>query len=239
MLLPVALAMVLHGIAQAFSNGFRTWFFRDDIYWPVLPLYIAGAAVAFGICWWLAYVPEKSTVFLMLGLIATASVVLPKTKLLDITTTKAGVACGFVVTMTQILSGVSGPMLDIFYLKTKLNRYQIMATKSMTQTLGHLIKLVYYGQILLLSAQEQTTLSLWVLPLIVIATFSGARLGRYLLQYVSDLQFMQVTRGLIFVIGLVYLYKGVDELHLIDKAVAMLNPNTTEVKLASGLQESH
>ena len=44
---------------------------------------------------------------------------------------------GVVVSATQLLAGASGPLLDVFYLNTPLNRYQVIASKAITQTLGH------------------------------------------------------------------------------------------------------
>lgn len=48
------------------------------------------------------------------------------------------------VTAAQLAAGASGPLLDVFYLNTKLDRLAIVATKALTQTLGHLLKLGYY-----------------------------------------------------------------------------------------------
>ena len=42
-------------------------------------------------------------------------------------------------------AGASGPLLDAFFLKSSLNRYQVVASKAFTQTLGHLAKIGYYG----------------------------------------------------------------------------------------------
>ncbi len=50
--LTVPTAMVLHGIAQAFSNGSRVWLYRRHVKWHVLIFYCVGALfvlVAFSI----------------------------------------------------------------------------------------------------------------------------------------------------------------------------------------------
>ena len=144
-LLPVSVAMILHGVAQAFSNGFRTWFFRNDIYWPLFWRYVIGSLFALAICFWISYIPSKDVVFLLLGFVAVVSVTIKLPKTMNIENPKTAVACGVSVTFMQIFSGVSGPLLDLFYLNTNMNRYQIIANKSLTQTFGHILKLSYYA----------------------------------------------------------------------------------------------
>ena len=45
---------------------------------------------------------------------------------------------------TQLIAGASGPILDVFYNGSSLNRREIVATKAFTQAMGHLIKLAFY-----------------------------------------------------------------------------------------------
>ncbi|MGK0338243.1 MAG: hypothetical protein ACJAYE_001322 [Candidatus Azotimanducaceae bacterium] len=47
--------------------------------------------------------------------------------------------CGILVTTAQMLAGASGPLLDIFYVQSKLSRYETLGTKAITQTLGRFI----------------------------------------------------------------------------------------------------
>ena len=44
------------------------------------------------------------------------------------------------VTTAQMLSGVAGPLLDVFYVNSRLTRQEILGTNAMTQRLGHIIK---------------------------------------------------------------------------------------------------
>ena len=57
-LLSVPAAMVLHGVAQAFSNGSRVWLHRHHIRWSVLLPYTLGALVVLAIFSLTAFVPD-------------------------------------------------------------------------------------------------------------------------------------------------------------------------------------
>ena len=52
------------------------------------------------------------------------------------------------MTAAQLFAGASGPLLDFFYLHARLDRYQVVANKALTQTIGHMLKLVYYGGVM-------------------------------------------------------------------------------------------
>ena len=222
LVLPIATAMVLHGIAQSFSNGFRTWFFREHINWKLLPPYLLGSAVAACIALFILYIPEKHIVFLFLGTIAMLSVVAKRLAFLAIEKPFISVVCGFLVTGSQIISGVSGPLLDAFYLRTTMNRYEVIATKSLTQTCGHMIKLLYYAIVLKQSIIHDFELPYMIIPAIIAATFLGSRSGKFLLQYVSERNFTRITQYLILAIGVGYLYQGIN----------MLEPNWITTALA-------
>ncbi len=149
---------------------------------------------------------------------AVISMLLPKKALLNIENPFVGVLCGFLGTFLQIISGVSGPVLDIFFVKNDLNRYEIIATKALTQTFGHLLKLAYYASILEASARWDFTLPYWVLPLMVASTFFGTHAGKACLKFISETQFQKITKHLIFVLGMVYLYKGFQEKDVLQMA---------------------
>ena len=210
-LLPISMAMILHGVAQAFSNGFRSWFFREYICWGLIPGYIFGALCAAGLLFWIYFIPDKTFVFLFLGSISILATSLPNVPFFQIDRPYMSIVCGFFIAVTQLMCGVSGPMLDLFFIDTKLDRYEVVATKSFTQMLSHLIKLLYYSSFLGLSIQDEFTLPYWILPSIILATFLGAKPGKYLLQYINEEQFRRITRHLIMLLGIFYVYLGLKD----------------------------
>src|SRR5687768_638634 len=53
--------------------------------------------------------------------------------------------CGFISTALQLLSGVSGPALDIFLVRSSLGRRAVVATKALCQVATHALKFAYFG----------------------------------------------------------------------------------------------
>jgi len=209
MLLPVTSTMILHGITQMGSNGFRAFLLREHIQWSVLWRYLIGAILGFALFSLLAFVPSKSMVLITIGLFPILAMVMPKRINLDLMRPRNTYLGGFVVTCAQITAGVSGPLLDVFFIKSSLNRFEIIATKAMTQTVGHLLKLVYYGKVLLFMQNEGLAFPLYVIPLALAVAAIGTRLGRQVLERLSEIQFRRYSRIVIAVIGLFYVWRGI------------------------------
>lgn len=150
---------------------------------------------------------------ILIGALPWLARIIPASRGLDIREPKVGVICGITVTAAQLLAGASGPLLDVFYVNTPVDRFKIIATKAFTQTLGHLIKLVYYGVALETvgaSLDDQTTLLL--IGFGVVAAIFGARVGTWILNYVDDQTFRRVSGWIILVLGTVCIVKGVTDL---------------------------
>lgn len=206
--LSVPTAMVLHGIAQAFSNGSRIWLHRQHIRWGVLFPYALGSFVILGLFVLVTFIPDKGLVFFLIGIFPFLAFVTPKSLNLDIEKPIMAFICGLMVTTAQMLAGASGPVLDIFYVQSKLTRYEILGTKAITQTLGHIIKLVYYGLFLSVGTSE---LPLWIIPAVIIAALLGNWLGKQIIDRIDDEFFKRIGRIAILIIGLAYIGKAFQE----------------------------
>ena len=68
-IMPVSNAMVLHGLIQLTSNGYRAWLNKKDINWMIISTIIVGNTIALIGFLWITFVPEKATVYLVLGLL--------------------------------------------------------------------------------------------------------------------------------------------------------------------------
>src|SRR5258705_13615575 len=66
LVLPVQSAMVLHGIAQFFSNGWRAIMWRQWIDWKIIGFYGLGALPAILVPIFFAYVPDKPVMLITL-----------------------------------------------------------------------------------------------------------------------------------------------------------------------------
>ncbi len=203
--LTVANAMLLHGAVQATANGSRAWFLRSHIRWRLLPAYLIGAAAAVGFFTWAVVVPDAGVVLILVGLFPWLARASKRLKGLDITKPFTTVVCGMVVTAAQLLAGASGPVLDVFYLNSPLTRQEIVANKALTQTIGHLLKIVYYGAIISLG----TTLPWWLFVLALAAAIAGTRAGTLLLMRWNDAQFQKVSQAIILVIAALCVVQGV------------------------------
>ena len=203
LVLPVAVAFVVHGLLQLVSNGWRAFLQRAHIAWRTVGWYAAGALVAVVGVSAVAYVPSRALTYLLLGLVP-ALVWVPKGWLhLDAQRPAHAAAAGLVVTVVNLLAGVAGPLLDVFFVRTALVRHQVVATKAATQVLSHAGKVVVYGQLVAAGTVPYAVVLLAV-PLSMLGTAVGGRL----LDRMSEASFTAWTRWVVTVIGGGYLVQA-------------------------------
>lgn len=214
-LMGVAEAMVVHGFVQSVSNSSRAWLLRSDIRWDILGYELIGALPAIAIMALVSFVPDKATLFIVLGLLPFI-LWLPKGMFQgDAAKPSHAILCGAMVMGLNLSAGVAGPALDFFYVKTTLSRKEIVATKALTMFASHVVKVIYFGLPLIAVAGLSTLPPLWVLaaavPCIMVGTFIGTRI----LNRFSDIGFKSYTKYLVTLIGIIYLWRGVSLLGLI------------------------
>lgn len=207
LVLPVSAAFVTHGLLQLVANGWRAVLHRRHIAWPVLWNYALASAVAATIVAAIGFVPSKPVLFLLLGLVPML-VWVPKSWLqLDASRTPHALVSGFLVTGLNLSAGVAGPLLDIFFVRTSLNRHQIVATKAATQIFSHLAKIVVYGAPLLAIGGGAMP-PWWVFALAIPASMLGTTAGGWVLDRLSDANFKRWTAWIVTAIGLFYLWNA-------------------------------
>lgn len=204
--LSVPAAMVLHGVAQAVSNGSRVWIYRAHLKWRVLGFYSIGAFLVLGVFTGITFVPSTGVVFVLIGLFPFIALIIPRQINLDMESGPVAILSGIVVTTAQMFAGASGPVLDIFYVQSRMSKEAILGTKAVTQTLGHILKLIYYGVLLTTLGNE---LPLWVFPVVVLAAIAGNYLGSFVVARMTDNQFKKIGRVVIMVIGAIYIGRGI------------------------------
>ncbi|MCY3885928.1 MAG: sulfite exporter TauE/SafE family protein [Gammaproteobacteria bacterium] len=209
-LMPVTHAMVLHGVVQAVSNGARFWFLKEHMLYRILPGYILGSCVAICAFFLMSVIPNENFVLILLGLTPLVSHAIPK-DVLSVDMRKPGTAflCGCTVVGIQLIQGVSGPLLDVFYQKSPLNRFQIVATKAFTQTIGHVCKTLYYGYVSLNLSSPQIELNpIWTI-LAVILALAGTKIGTKILYNIREESFQRFVPWAIDVVGVLCIARGV------------------------------
>ena len=200
--LPVAQAMVLHGTAQVVANGWRAWLNRRDIDWRVVARYLVGVAASVILFLLVAFSPPKPLVFLLMGLVPFSQLVVPQGLILAITRRGQAEVCGFLVNSIQLVAGVAGPLLDVFFVRTDLTRHQVVATKAVCAATGHVGKLIYFG---LLLGGGTEGLPAWLPWAMIVAAIIGTGLGKRVLDGLTDTGFRRWSRVIVLALGVVYL----------------------------------
>jgi uncharacterized membrane protein YfcA len=198
----VPTAMVLHGGTQLLSNASRASILRAHIYWRGFVCYLAGSLLAFLLMLGVKYTPHPAVVFLGLGLTPFAAALLPA-RWLDFQRPRAATFTGFQVAALQLVAGAAGPLLDIAFVDTRLNKNQVVATKAATQVLSHSLKLAYF-----LPSAQLGDISPSLLAALLIATVIGTQLGVAILARMSEAVFKRYSRGIVYAVGGAYLFKA-------------------------------
>lgn len=206
MTLPVAAAMILHGVTQLGANGYRAFLLRRHIRWPVVGQVAGGGLIALALFTWLQVAADRATVLIALGAVPLVVLALPRETGLTIERPGQAVGCGLLFTAVQLIAGASGPILDAFFLRGRLDRYTIVATKASIAVFGHIAKLLYWA--VLLDTAGAAGLAPWVYVAAVAGAFAGTRIGRAVLDRVSERQFRRGSIALIGAIAAIYLARG-------------------------------
>jgi uncharacterized protein len=199
----VATGMILFSIIQFFVNVLRVVQWRQYVLWPIFGWYVVGAALSFAIMWTIAIVPDKATVYLLLGLMPFAVEALPVSMRPNIEWRGVPFFTGMVTTIVQILSGVGGLALDIFFQKSMLDRKTTNATKAVAQTFSHVVRAVYFGTLSGLG-----DLPVWATGPAILLAIAGTSLAPLVIERMTDHGFRQWTRAIIFAISAVYLVRA-------------------------------
>jgi uncharacterized membrane protein YfcA len=213
-LLPVSVAMLLHGVTQAFANGFRAFLLRERIFTAGLVWYALGSALSLACFTWLALVVRRPVMFLFLGGIPLALSLVPRGLAPRFERPGGAMACGILVTAGSLLAGVAGPLLDVFFVRAELDRFEVIATKAITQVLSHGLKIAYFG-FLVRTPGETLGVPYWLYPLAVGCAFIGTRAGGRLLDRLSDAHFRRWSNRIVIALALVYLWQGAAGLGLL------------------------
>jgi uncharacterized membrane protein YfcA len=104
----------------------------------------------------------------------------------------------------MLMTGVSGPLLDTFFLGGKFERREIIATKATCQVASHFTKLIYFGGII----DQAATLNPALALVAVAASMLGTTLSRRVLEAMSDQQFRRWANHLITTVAGYYLLYG-------------------------------
>jgi uncharacterized membrane protein YfcA len=203
-LMPLPTAMVLHAITQMASNGWRAFLWRSHIRWRPVCVYLIGCAVALAAWSITRYVPDKPVALLLLGVTPFMARLLPSDLKPNPDSIWQGTLYGSICMGLMLMTGVSGPLLDSFFLGGKFDRRGIIATKATCQVIGHFVKLIYFGGIV----DQAATLDPVLAGVAIAASMLGTSLSRRILEAMTDLQFRAWAQRLITTVASYYILYG-------------------------------
>jgi uncharacterized membrane protein YfcA len=182
-LLPLPEAMMLHGVTQMASNGWRALLWWRYVRWSAVTSYLLGCAAAL-LLWSLwRYVPSKP--------------VAPANYRPNPDSVRQGTFYGAACMTLILLTGVSGPLIDTFFLGGKFDRREIVATKAMCQIFGHAAKLIYFGAVI----EQAASVDPLVAGLAIIASMIGTSLAAKVLLAMTDRQYRSWANRIITAIA--------------------------------------
>jgi uncharacterized membrane protein YfcA len=203
-LLPLPEAMALHAVTQMASNGWRGLLWWRHVRWRAVATFLIGCAVAFA--GWLLwrYVPSKPVALILLGVSPFLVRLVPTGLKPDPERLLHGAFYGSACMTLMLLAGVSGPLIDAYFLGGKLERREIVATKAVCQIFGHAAKFIYFGGMV----DQAAGLDPMMAGSAIVASMIGTSLARPVLEKLSDAQYRQWASHIITTIAVAYLAQG-------------------------------
>ena len=203
-LMPLPTAMVLHAITQMASNGWRAFLWRAHIRWRPVSVYLIGCAVALAAWSITRYVPDKPVALLLLGVTPFMARLTPSGIKPNPDSVWQGSFYGSICMGLMLMTGVSGPLMDTFFLGGNFGRREVVATKATCQVASHFLTLIYFGGII----DQAATLDPVLAAVAIAASMLGTTLARRILEAMTDLQFRTWANRLITTVASYYIIYG-------------------------------
>mgnify|MGYP001026165497 FL=1 len=203
-LMPLPTAMVLHAITQRASNGWRAFLWRAHIRWRPVAVYLIGCALALGAWSLTRYVPDKPVALLLLGVTPFMARLMPASIKPNPDSIWQGSFYGFMCMGLMLMTGVSGPLMDTFFLGGNFGRREVVATKATCQVASHFTKLIYFGGIIDQAASLDPVLA----AVAIAASMLGTTLARRILEAMGGAQFRNWAGRLITTVAGYYILYG-------------------------------
>jgi uncharacterized membrane protein YfcA len=200
----VATGMVMFSLLTTTGNVWRVVSWRRFVRWPILFYYVIGGSLAFLLLRFVAFVPSKALIYLILGVMPYAIEALPRRWCPNIEWRGVPSLTGLVTTSIQLMAGNGGMFLDIFFQKSGLDRKTTVATKAICQSFGNVTRLLYFGSL----GGVSESFPLWAFVPAVLLAIGGTALAPLLLERMTDHDFRRWTRKLIFLVSTVYLIRA-------------------------------
>jgi uncharacterized membrane protein YfcA len=205
LILPVGTAIAVQGAIQLIANGSRAFFSRAYIDLRVLAIMTAGLLVAAAALFILRYTPDLATVCITVGFLPILLWIPQSWLALDASKPHHAFICGLLGGGINLAVGVAGPTIDMFFIRTPMDRRTIIATKAAAQVVNHAAKIAFYWSATATLAPLEWGAIALAAPFAVLGTSAG----HWVLQRLTDANFKRWTRLIVTAIGIYYLARGI------------------------------
>lgn len=204
LLLPVELAIAVQGVLQFVANASRAWFARTWIDWRIIGFAALGIGAALGLFAAVDYTPNLALVSIAIGILPVFCYLPRHWLVLDAGRPAQAVLCGLLGGGLNVGVGVAGPIVDIFFARTAMDRRTVIGTKAALVLLSHVAKILFYAPALGALGRGEVLAILVAMPFSIL----GSRLGHAVLARMTDRAFRKGTVALITAVGLFFLVQG-------------------------------
>ncbi len=203
-LLPLPEAMALHAVTQMASNGWRGLLWWTHIRWRAALTFLVGCLAAFVVWTFWRYVAPKPVALILLGVSPFLVKLFPADLKPNPERLRDGLVYGASSMSLMLLAGVSGPLIDTFFLGGTMERRQIVATKSICQFCCHGMKFLYFGGLV----DRATGLDPVMVGAAIVASIVGTSAARPILDRLTDTQYRLWANRIVTTIAAFYLLQG-------------------------------
>lgn len=205
LVLPVGTAIAVQGAIQLIANGSRAYFSRTYIDLRVLAIMTGGLVTAAIALFILRYTPDLATVCITIGVLPILLWIPQHWLALDASKPRHAFLCGLLGGGINLAVGVAGPTIDMFFIRTPMDRRTIIATKAAAQVVNHAAKIAFYWSATANLAPFEWGAIALAAPFAVLGTSAG----HWVLQRLTDANFKRWTRLIVSAIGIYYLARGI------------------------------
>lgn len=205
LILPVGTAIAVQGMVQLIANGSRAFFSRAYIDWRMLGIMTLGLLTTAAILFIVRYTPDLATVCITIGVLPILLWIPQSWLALDASKPHHAFICGFLGGGINLAVGVAGPTIDMFFIRTPMDRRTIIATKAAAQVVNHAGKIIFYWNATMVLAPAEWAAVALAAPFAIIGTSAG----HWVLQRLTDANFKSWTRLIVTAIGIFYLTRGI------------------------------
>ena len=129
-----------------------------------------------------------------------------KTFVVNVTKALNAVLCGFFMVLVNSMVGSSGSLLNLFFIKSPLTKFEIIATKSATQVIAHSIKIAFYSK---LTLEGLATGEYYFLTILALITLAGGYIGKAIVKNMTENNFKSYSGYIISIFGILFIGQGI------------------------------